>query len=293
MNSITSEQIHRDDPTAAACARGAQRIQVQLKMFADAGFNVPHDARILDLGCGNGNIVAEYRRAGYQAFGCDFAFKPGPHVDELARKNYIRLIDRGGDYRLPFDNREFDFVVSDQVFEHVQNYAETLAEHRRVMKTSGAGLHFIPSRYAPVEGHVFVPFATMLQDYWWLRLWSQLGIRTKAQRGMSAEECARRNEQYLKTSTNYLTKQQMSREFGRHFAEVRYVEDLFLKYSRRARRLHDLSTLIPAIPDIYSALRSRVVLCSAPIAKARPDLSRDSSSDSIKDIVNNSARESA
>lgn len=264
MSSITRPETL----PAGTQSRSAQRMHVQLAILADAGFPAPEGARILDLGCGNGNMVAEYRRAGYRAYGCDLAFKPGPEVEELSRKGYIRLIDRDS-YRLPFDDREFDFVLSDQVFEHVQNYDETLAEHRRVLKPSGAGLHFIPSRYAPVEGHVFVPLATIVQSYWWLRVWAQLGVRTKAQRGMSVKERACRNAEYLRTSTNYLSKQQMTREFGRHFAEVRYVEHLFLKYSRRARVLHSLSALVPILPDVYSTLRSRVVLCSAPLAHLR------------------------
>ena len=262
MNSVT----HSDQLLSDVQQRGARRVSVQLSMLSDAGFVVPPGAKILDLGCGNGNVVAEYRRAGYRAYGCDLAFKPGPNVEELSSKGYIRLIDRAS-YRLPFDDREFDFVLSDEVFEHVQNYGETLAEHRRVLKPSGAGLHFIPSRYQPVEGHVFVPFATILQDYWWLRLWAQLGVRTKQQRGMSPKERALNNERYLKTSTKYLSKAELRREFGRHFAEVRYVEHLFLKYSNRARVLHSASSLLPIVPDIYSTLRSRVVLCSAPIAR--------------------------
>jgi ubiquinone/menaquinone biosynthesis C-methylase UbiE len=262
MYSITRTETARP----AVASRSARRMHVQMAILADAGFEVPEGARILDLGCGNGNMVAEYRRAGFRAYGCDLAFKPGPHTDELARKGHIRLIDSKS-YRLPFDDREFDFVLSDQVFEHVQNYDETLKEHRRVLKPSGAGLHIIPSRYAPVEGHVFVPFATILQSYWWLRLWAQLGVRTKAQRGMSAEERARRNANYLRTSTNYLTKAELRRAFGRHFGEVRWVEHLFLKYSRRARMLHSLSSLVPFVPDAYSTFRSRVVLCAAPIAR--------------------------
>jgi ubiquinone/menaquinone biosynthesis C-methylase UbiE len=242
-------------------------MHLQLSILADAGFEVPHGAKILDLGCGNGNMVAEYRRAGYRAYGCDMAFKPGPHAAELARRGYIRLIERDC-YRLPFEDREFDFVLSDQVFEHVQNYDETLAEHRRVLKPSGAGLHIMPSRFAPIEGHVFVPLATIVQSYWWLRLWAQLGVRTKAQQGMSAAERARRNAEYLRTSTNYLSKSELRRAFGRYFAEVRWVEHLFLKYSRRARMLHSLSALVPMVPDAYSTFRSRVVLCSAPIARS-------------------------
>lgn len=242
--------------------RGAQRVSVQLGILADAGIHLRDGATVLDLGCGNGDLVAEYRRRGYRAFGCDFAYKPGPQVDELARQGHIRLIEQAP-YRLPFDDGEFDLVVSNEVFEHVQDYDSTLAEHRRVLKRGGVGLHSIPSRYSPIEGHVYVPLATVIQSRWWLRLWAQLGIRTPTQRGLAAAHVARRNHEYLRNSTNYLTKGQLRAAFGRHFPDVRFVEHLFLKRSRRARVLYDLTTVLPFIPATYSALRARVVLCCA------------------------------
>lgn len=251
------------DLTTQMHRRGVQRVSMQLGILTDAGVPVGEGASILDLGCGNGDLVAEYRRRGFRAFGCDFAYKTGPQVDELSRKGYIRLIEREP-YRLPFDDQQFDVVVSNEVFEHVRDYDGTLAEHRRVLKRGGVGLHSIPSRYSPIEGHVYVPLATIVQDYRWLRFWAQLGVRTPAQKGMSAEERARRNHAYLTSSTNYLTKSQMRDAFARYFDEVRFVEELFLKRSRRARILYDLTAVLPFIPATYSALRSRVVLCGTP-----------------------------
>jgi len=269
MNSMNPMQTmtRASDLLAQRKRRGQQRVDVQLGILEDAGVTLPQGAAILDLGCGNGDLVAEYRRRGYRAYGCDFSFKPGPNVAELERAGHIRLIEPAP-YRMPFEDGQFDLVVSNEVFEHVQNYGETLAEHRRVLKRSGVGLHTIPSRYSPIEGHVFVPLATIIQDYWWLRVWAQLGIRTATQQGIDARQCARRNEEYLKNCTNYLSKAQLNEEFAQHFREVQFVEKLFLKRSKRARFLHDMAAALPFIPSMYSTLRSRVVLC-APDASYR------------------------
>ncbi|HEX7114199.1 MAG TPA: class I SAM-dependent methyltransferase [Steroidobacter sp.] len=253
--------------------RRRRRMDVQLGILADAGHALPRGATVLDLGCGNGDLVNAYRQQGYRAYGCDFAFKPGRHADDLARQGYIRRL-QPEPYRLPFEDQMFDLVVSNEVFEHVSDYESTLAEHRRVLKPDGVGLHFIPSRYSPIELHVFVPFATVLQEYWWLRLWAALGVRTAAQKHMSAAERARWNTQYLKNHTNYLTKRELTRAFERHFASVTYREDLFLKYSQRARPLHKLSRVLPFIPALYGTLRSRILLCAQP--RSSPGSQHDS-----------------
>jgi hypothetical protein len=38
-------------------------------------------------------------------------------------------------------------------------------------------VHIIPARYAPIEGHIHVPFGGVLQHRWWYELWALLGIR--------------------------------------------------------------------------------------------------------------------
>jgi len=47
------------------------RLKHQLAILSDAGFEVRHGARILDLGWGEGDSVRSLRAAGYDAWGCD------------------------------------------------------------------------------------------------------------------------------------------------------------------------------------------------------------------------------
>jgi len=205
----------------------------------------------------------DFIQDGYNAFGCDIAFKEGPNVAHLSGTGHIRLVDKTT-YRLPFDNGIFDVVISDQVFEHVQDYKAALREICRVLRPDGISVHFFPSRYIPIEPHVHVPFASIIQSYPWLRLWAGLGIRSPTQRGLTATEVAKKNYTYLTTSTNYLPRKKIVEEFSHFFNKVAFAEQFFLKYSRRGQLIYKLSSIVPFIPAVYSTLGSRVVVGSAP-----------------------------
>jgi ubiquinone/menaquinone biosynthesis C-methylase UbiE len=236
----------------------SKRVYIQTMVIRELGCTLKPGATVLDLGCGNGATVKEYRGLGYEAFGCDFAFKDGLDVDSLCGDGLIRLI-KPEPYRLPFADASFDLVVSDQVFEHVQNYDETLAEIRRVLKPEGISLHFFPSRYTPIEPHVYVPLATIIQKRWWLALWAILGVRAPLQQGMSVREVTDANHAYLTSHTNYLSQAAIERFVSRYFGDYSFCESLFLKFSKRGRSLYKFSRFLPVLPWVYGMLRARVL----------------------------------
>lgn len=239
----------------------SQRMTTQLGIVRDLGYKIDHNSVILDLGCGNGNLVNEYRQNGYDAYGCDFGFKPGPYVSYLEETGKIRKIDHNN-YRLPFEDNSVDFITSEQVFEHVKDYSNTLREIKRVLKPNGISLHLFPSRYNIIETHVYVPFASINQKYYWLYLWALLGIRTEKQKGLSARATANENYQYLRNQTTYLTKSQIRKSCYRYFSNVRFCEGTFFKYIRRLPILFHLSKVIFFLPGLYSTMRTRVLLLS-------------------------------
>jgi len=132
-------------------------------------------------------------------------------------------------YKIPFASETFDFVFSDQVFEHVQNYEQVLSEILRVLKPSGWSLHIFPSRYRIVEPHTRVPFATILQGLSYLRFWALLGIRNEFQRGLGFRETAEKNFNYLKTKTNYLPKTKLRAYLSKVNCDAAFVENTLMK----------------------------------------------------------------
>jgi SAM-dependent methyltransferase len=98
-------------------------------------FVIAAEGRVLDFGCGNGDVVACLRARGRDATGLELdeqrirsALKP-----EVAA--HVRLYD--GSLPLPFDDASFDWVVSTEVIEHVPDIARYVGELARVLRPGG------------------------------------------------------------------------------------------------------------------------------------------------------------
>jgi SAM-dependent methyltransferase len=236
-----------------------------LKIAREFGFLLKPDSRILDFGCGSGKSVYELCHNGYQAFGCDIKidFDSNDNSKSLIGEGKIKPIDLNP-YRLPFEDQTFDFIFSNQVFEHVQNYSESISEIARILKPDGICLHILPSRYRPIEPHVYVPFSSVLRSYGWLYFWALLGIRNEFQKDMNVKERTTNNYHYLRDRTKYLSKKDLRKYFKEQFNQVLFCEREFLKFTRRGNLLYNISKVIPFLPNIYSTFRMRVIVTRSP-----------------------------
>lgn len=241
------------------------RLGQKLKIFRDFGFALKPQSVILDFGCGSGKYVQELRLHGYQAYGCDIEMKSEDNVDtdSMVKNNVIRKIDLKN-YILPFEDNTFDLIFSDQVFEHVQNYPETIAEISRVLKPGGSCLHIFPSRYKLIESHIFIPFSSVIKTYWWVSIWVFLGIRNEWQNYKTRKDLTERYFNYLNGNTNYLSRRDLNAQFRSHFRKVTFCENKFLKFSQRGKFIFPVIKVLPFIPVAYSTFRSRVILTQSP-----------------------------
>ncbi|MBW3654760.1 MAG: class I SAM-dependent methyltransferase [Gemmatimonadetes bacterium] len=113
--------------------------------------------RMLDLGCfTGGRSVAWHKRFGARkTYGVDI----DPVFVEAARHwAAVRNVDAefcvGTGESLPFADASVDAVVSFDVFEHVQDVRQTLAECFRVLAPSGVLIAVFPPFYCPTEHHL-------------------------------------------------------------------------------------------------------------------------------------------
>jgi SAM-dependent methyltransferase len=91
---------------------------------------------VLDLGCGAGDSVVQFRNVdpGVRWIGVDL--ERSPEVT-LRRRTDAEFVTFDG-VHLPFDDASFDAVYCKQVLEHVREPAPLLAEVARVLRPGGA-----------------------------------------------------------------------------------------------------------------------------------------------------------
>jgi hypothetical protein len=170
----------RDDPRSTTVGRYLETLRL-------LGHHPRNEMRILDLGCGAGATVYEWKDAGYDALGFDI-------------KDYLRL-------------------------------------------------------RSPV-GH-------LIGHYWWFYFWALLGIRNRFQKGLSADETARRNCVYLVEGLNYLPNSIYSVLWADCGLESRWFDNENLRAGPRPlnRFLGHIDRFVPAMSfTLRNFLMRRVCL---------------------------------
>jgi SAM-dependent methyltransferase len=229
-----------------------------LTILTVLGVELPTTAKILDFGCGPGHTMNALRALGFvNTFGYDVSdTRAGRNRGGLERENVS--IGSLLDLRLPYPDNTFDLVISDQVFEHVQDQGRAFQELLRITKPGGHGLHIIPARYMPIEGHIKVPFGGVLQHRWWYKLWASLGIRNQYQRGRSADEIADDNAYFMSDATRYISTSCYRVMWKKIGFEYRFAEqEFFDTHQRPSMRM--IGKLGRPAMWLYRIFRSRIV----------------------------------
>jgi ubiquinone/menaquinone biosynthesis C-methylase UbiE len=92
------------------------------------------DKKILDIGCGDGTDLSNFKKQGAIVYGVD----PSKEFVYSAKKNNpTGIIKQGVAEKIPFDNSIFDIVVSKWALQTSDNVPESLSEMGRVLKKDG------------------------------------------------------------------------------------------------------------------------------------------------------------
>ena len=105
--------------------------------------NVRAGERVLDLGCGAGDITADLARAGAAVVGVEVAEAALERAHTRHPGLEFRLAPIDGP--LPLQDRSFDVVWASEVIEHVADTARWLSEIRRVLVPGGRLVLTTPS----------------------------------------------------------------------------------------------------------------------------------------------------
>ncbi|MSQ41835.1 MAG: class I SAM-dependent methyltransferase [Dehalococcoidia bacterium] len=125
------------------------RFGQQRRMAIVQRYAVLSGRRVLDLGCGVGEYVRAFERAGALALGCDIEL---PRLVEARRRGATGLAAAAAE-SLPYRDGSLDVVVLNEVIEHVRDERATMREVRRVLAPGGVCIVYAPNRLYPFETH--------------------------------------------------------------------------------------------------------------------------------------------
>ena len=104
--------------------------------------------RILENGCGVGVYLERMSIKSQLAVGLEFDFQRA--MD--AHANSPNILNAAGE-NLPLPDQSFDFILSHEVLEHVQDDRKCVKEMVRVLAPGGRMAVFVPNRGYPFETH--------------------------------------------------------------------------------------------------------------------------------------------
>ncbi|HSW50728.1 MAG TPA: class I SAM-dependent methyltransferase [Bryobacteraceae bacterium] len=202
-------------------------------------------AAILDFGCGAGELVSAGRANGLDLVGADVFYGGSQARADAERSGMLgTVICEIVDGQLPFEDRRFDLVTSNQVLEHVDDLDAVLREIHRVLKPGGTLLSLFPSRDVFREGHIGIPFAHWFRTgsrarYLYTCALRSAGLGTWKEQAPTRRQWARDKLDWLDRYTRYRPRREILAAFARHFANE-FQEDAYIRY-----RLRDTPALAP------------------------------------------------
>jgi len=120
--------------------------------------------KILDFGCGCGwllNYLSE-KFPNNEYHGFDTFQEDIEYAKSKKKHSNVKFYHYDGKSKLPFKDEYFDFIVSNEVLEHVDNPKDYVKELSRVMKDGANGFFSTPNRLFPFEFHYNLPLINFL-----------------------------------------------------------------------------------------------------------------------------------
>jgi SAM-dependent methyltransferase len=195
--------------------------------------------RILDAGCGNGRLISylhsclpilrpnlEFVISGYDVQ--DHGVQAQGFIQETTERlkslhpetdweSRIHAIPANSKWE--FATEKFDFIISNQVLEHVHDKAFFFSNVSKALIEGGYSIHLAPLKHVIHEGHIHLPWAHRITNftalYGYIRLLSQLGLgkfraHNKATR-CTLDQYAERHADYIYFWTSYATESETLR----------------------------------------------------------------------------------
>ena len=103
---------------------------------------LPKNASILDIGCGDGELLASFRDRGFSVLGMD----PDPEARAFAATRGLTILPGTAEDPAPeLDDRQFDLVIMSHALEHCIDPTRAVATIRRLIASDGLAYIEVPN----------------------------------------------------------------------------------------------------------------------------------------------------
>jgi len=217
------------------------------------------DVKILDVGCGNGDLIIflhrklneyfPYKNIDIYGFDvCEHGAKCDLYINKVVAKlekqipqyNWSNKISSISDKdKWPYSDNFFDIIISNQVVEHVNDHIFFFHENVRSLRENGLSVHLFPVKNVLIEVHLKVPFVHWITEYELLRRYIKAFVRLGAVRHFSdlknsqnsVDKLSEIYSDYLINYTNYVDSKELLR-IGKMYnlrTSFKYTKNLYIQ----------------------------------------------------------------
>ena len=208
------------------------------------------NVRILDLGCGNGDLVLlltdnlPQLNPGFkfELYGYDInehgGIKEGylqnlihnltEKFSQIDWNERIKLISENDP--IPFPDQFFDIIISNQVMEHVKDHSKLFSELNRTLKPNGLSAHLFPFKDIIIDPHINLPFVHKIMNLDsrknTIKLFSKLGMGKfhayQKKYGHNLDQFTQEFSDYFSRLVHYINHKEISEISGNHNLRLSY-----------------------------------------------------------------------
>lgn len=199
------------------------------------GYLKDKNHKVLDYGCGSGEIISALKDCGIDAYGCEI-FYEASKAREKVPKSFLKngtIKHMESIYKIPFPEDSFDIIISNMVLEHVKDLDATLKEFKRVLTKEGLIISLFPSKESWRESHCGLWFLHWFPPKSKLRYYYALLLRIFGfgyhKEGKSISQWCIHKCNWLDNWTYYRSKKDIKIIFNKYFKYSKNIEKFYLK----------------------------------------------------------------
>jgi 2-polyprenyl-3-methyl-5-hydroxy-6-metoxy-1,4-benzoquinol methylase len=210
---------------------------------------LPSNARILDVGCGNGVISRHLGKLGYDVLGIDVSEKTIETARSLTTLPNVKFMTKSAE-ELVASGERYDAVICSEVLEHLNDPGSLLDVLYQTLAENGKLIVTVPNGRGPRESFVTKPILRLRKKNNWL--W-KLIVKLKKSMGYSGTtvQSAADNLDHIQ----FFSKKDLEQLSHLHgfkitgFGKANFVEDVF-PFSFFSKRIVFLQKLDCKIADL-------------------------------------------